>query len=54
MAKGTKPFTRRLIQLYSALLYNAHLKGFAEEYLPAVGGGIIDVPEPIIVEDGEE
>ncbi len=26
----------------------------AEEYLPAVGGGIIDVPEPIIVEDGEE
>lgn len=25
-----KPFTRRLIQLYSALLYNAHLKGFAE------------------------
>ena len=22
--------TRRLIQLYSALLYNAHLKGFAE------------------------
>ncbi len=25
-----KPGTRRLIQLYSALLYNAHLKGFAE------------------------
>ena len=25
-----KPMTRRLIQLYSALLYNAHLKGFAE------------------------
>lgn len=24
------PLTRRLIQLYSALLYNAHLKGFAE------------------------
>ena len=24
------PTTRRLIQLYSALLYNAHLKGFAE------------------------
>ena len=22
--------TRRLVQLYSALLYNAHLKGFAE------------------------
>lgn len=30
MAKGKKPLTRRLIQLYSALLYNAHLKGFAE------------------------
>ena len=30
MAKGRKPLTRRLIQLYSALLYNAHLKGFAE------------------------
>ena len=25
-----KPLTRRLIQIYSALLYNAHLKGFAE------------------------
>ena len=25
-----KPTTRRLIQLYAALLYNAHLKGFAE------------------------
>lgn len=25
-----KPMTRRLVQLYSALLYNAHLKGFAE------------------------
>lgn len=25
-----RPLTRRLIQLYSALLYNAHLKGFAE------------------------
>ncbi|MBR4434920.1 MAG: 4Fe-4S binding protein [Clostridia bacterium] len=25
-----KPLTRRLIQLYSALLYNAHLKGFTE------------------------
>ena len=25
-----KPLTRRLIQLYTALLYNAHLKGFAE------------------------
>ena len=25
-----KPLTRRLIQLYAALLYNAHLKGFAE------------------------
>lgn len=25
-----RPMTRRLIQLYSALLYNAHLKGFAE------------------------
>ena len=25
-----KPGPRRLIQLYSALLYNAHLKGFAE------------------------
>ena len=25
-----RPATRRLIQLYSALLYNAHLKGFAE------------------------
>ncbi len=24
------PLTRRLIQLYAALLYNAHLKGFAE------------------------
>lgn len=24
-----KPLTRRLIQLYAALLYNAHLKGFA-------------------------
>ena len=30
MAKGKKPLTRRLVQLYSALLYNAHLKGFAE------------------------
>lgn len=30
MAKRKKPLTRRLIQLYSALLYNAHLKGFAE------------------------
>lgn len=25
-----RPLTRRLIQLYTALLYNAHLKGFAE------------------------
>ena len=25
-----RPTTRRLIQLYSALLYNAHLRGFAE------------------------
>ena len=30
MAKLPRPSTRRLIQLYSALLYNAHLKGFAE------------------------
>ena len=30
MAKGKKgPMTRRLVQLYAALLYNAHLKGFA-------------------------
>ena len=30
MAKAKKgPMTRRLIQLYAALLYNAHLKGFA-------------------------
>ena len=30
MAKAKKgPITRRLIQLYAALLYNAHLKGFA-------------------------
>jgi polyferredoxin len=28
--KLRRPPTRRLIQLYSALLYNAHLKGFAE------------------------
>lgn len=28
--RGKRPMTRRLIQLYSALLYNAHLKGFAE------------------------
>lgn len=28
--KLRRPTTRRLIQLYSALLYNAHLKGFAE------------------------
>jgi len=28
--RGKGPLTRRLIQLYSALLYNAHLKGFAE------------------------
>ena len=28
--RGKGPMTRRLIQLYSALLYNAHLKGFAE------------------------
>lgn len=28
--KLPRPSTRRLIQLYSALLYNAHLKGFAE------------------------
>ena len=25
-----KPLTRRLVQLYAALLYNAHLRGFAE------------------------
>ena len=25
-----RPSTRRLVQLYTALLYNAHLKGFAE------------------------
>ena len=25
-----RPTTRRLVQLYTALLYNAHLKGFAE------------------------
>ena len=30
MAERKAPLTRRLIQLYSALLYNAHLKGFAE------------------------
>lgn len=31
MGKGIKkPATRRLIQLYAALLYNAHLRGFAE------------------------
>ena len=29
MAERKAPLTRRLIQLYSALLYNAHLKGFA-------------------------
>ena len=30
MAKAKKgPMTRRLVQLYAALLYNAHLKGFA-------------------------
>ena len=30
MAKAKKgPLTRRLVQLYAALLYNAHLKGFA-------------------------
>lgn len=28
--KQKKPLTRRLIQLYTALLYNAYLKGFAE------------------------
>ena len=28
--RKNKPLTRRLIQLYTALLYNAHLKGFAE------------------------
>ena len=28
--KSRKPLTRRLIQLYTALLYNAYLKGFAE------------------------
>ena len=28
--RGRGPTARRLIQLYSALLYNAHLKGFAE------------------------
>lgn len=27
-AKSIRPTTRRLIQLYSALLYNAHIKGF--------------------------
>jgi polyferredoxin len=31
LGKGKNgPLTRRLIQLYAALLYNAHLKGFAE------------------------
>ncbi len=30
MGKRGRPTARRLIQLYSALLYNAHLKGFAE------------------------
>ena len=28
--KQRKPLTRRLIQVYSALLYNAYIKGFAE------------------------
>ena len=28
--RSKRPLKRRLIQLYSALLYNAHLKGFAE------------------------
>ena len=28
--RSHRPLTRRLIQLYSALLYNAHLRGFAE------------------------
>lgn len=30
MDKLKRPTTRRLIQLYAALLYNAHLRGFAE------------------------
>ena len=29
-ARRVRPSTRRLVQLYTALLYNAHLKGFAE------------------------
>lgn len=30
VSNSRKPLTRRLIQLYTALLYNAYLKGFAE------------------------
>lgn len=30
MDKKRKPLTRRLIQVYTALLYNAYIKGFAE------------------------
>ena len=30
LKRNIMPSKRRLIQLYSALLYNAHLRGFAE------------------------
>ena len=28
-----RPFTRRLVQLYAALLYNANLKGFIDGHI---------------------
>ena len=31
--KITRPHTRRLVQLYAALLYNANLKGFIDGHI---------------------
>ena len=42
--KTTRPTTRRLIQLYSALLYNAHLKGFLDGEIYQGKAKVVCVP----------
>ena len=43
-AKSRLPFRRRLIQLYAALLYNAHIRGFIEGKIYTGRGKILCVP----------
>ena len=42
--KGRLPFRRRLIQLYAAILYNAHIRGFIEGDIYTGGGKMLCVP----------